>query len=206
MQLTELTNRLMGAAPFPDTDSAERAVATTLETLGYLLPGRLVSQLESELPPSCRGALLLGRAASVRDGPSTHGESSLPPAHIVEQLQEVLAVLGRLLPGPLVESLSRELPSSLSAAFEPRFQVPVPVAPHPRGGKHTLASGRPVGSHPLSEGTPGSSHPLSTSHPSRAQSESLSADNPHGSTKLSSARGTTQEREHETLAETHPKR
>jgi hypothetical protein len=29
-------------------------------------------------------------------------------------------------------------------------------------------------------------------------------DNPHGETKLSSSRGTTQEREHETLAEGHP--
>jgi hypothetical protein len=39
----------------------------------------------------------------------------------------------------------------------------------------------------------------------KPHSHSVAAnDNPHGDTKLSSSRGTTQEREHETLAEGHP--
>jgi hypothetical protein len=41
--------------------------------------------------------------------------------------------------------------------------------------------------------------------PIEPQSESVvKNDNPHGDTKLSSAHGTTQEREHETLAEGRP--
>lgn len=57
--------------------------------------------------------------------------------------------------------------------------------------KNTLASGKP-----------GSKHPLSGAKPDRAQSNSVARSrNPHEETKLSSTKGTTQEREKEDLAE-----
>jgi hypothetical protein len=57
----------------------------------------------------------------------------------------------------------------------------------------------------LSEGKPGSRHPLSEARLDRAQSNSVArADEPHADTKLSSARGLTQERLHETLAVGRP--
>ncbi|MBX3231426.1 MAG: hypothetical protein KIT84_10810 [Labilithrix sp.] len=62
------------------------------------------------------------------------------------------------------------------------------------GRGHTLATGRP-----------GSRHPISEARHAGAHAESVvRSDNPHGDMKLSSARGTTQEREHEDLAEGKP--
>jgi hypothetical protein len=58
--------------------------------------------------------------------------------------------------------------------------------------------------HTLAEASASSSRPLYAAQPQRAQSESVArSDNPHGETKLSSARGLTQEREDETLAAAH---
>jgi hypothetical protein len=62
--------------------------------------------------------------------------------------------------------------------------------PAPPGAGMTLATGRP-----------GSQHPVSEAHPETAQERSVvNAENPHAETKLSSSRGTTQERRAETLA------
>lgn len=69
----------------------------------------------------------------------------------------------------------------------------------------TLADGRPGGTRTLSEGRPGSRHPISEARPTQRQQHSVEDDNPHGDTKVSSATGLTQEREHETLAEGEPK-
>ena len=69
-----------------------------------------------------------------------------------------------------------------------------------RGGG-TLADGRPGGTRTLSEGRPGSRKPVSEARPANHQQHSVADDNPHDDTKVSSATGMTQEREHETLAE-----
>jgi uncharacterized protein (DUF2267 family) len=164
MLLTDLMKQLLNGAPFPDPDGAQRALATSLETLGYLLPGYLVTRLHAELPDSVQAALMLGRAASVRDASSDQAPG-LPPTQVLEQLQEVCRVLARLLPGALVESMIRALPSELGSALAPRAQSS--LATHTHTGEHTLASGRPGSSHPLSEAAPGSSHPVSSSPTAR---------------------------------------
>lgn len=62
-------------------------------------------------------------------------------------------------------------------------------------------SQKPQG-HTLADGKPGSRHPLSEANPSHGQSHSVAESaNPHADTKLSSSKGTTQEREKEDLAE-----
>ena len=63
------------------------------------------------------------------------------------------------------------------------------------------------GGHRLADGRPGSAHPLSEAKASEAHAESVArTDDPHAETRLSSAKGMTQEREQESLAEGHPKR
>jgi hypothetical protein len=57
------------------------------------------------------------------------------------------------------------------------------------------------GGHTLAEGRPGSRRPLAEARPPAGQADSVArTDNPHGDTKLSSARGLTQEREKESIA------
>jgi hypothetical protein len=80
------------------------------------------------------------------------------------------------------------------------------LIPSPRGLERTFASGRTGSLHPISAAPADTGHTLSTGCPQQAQQNSLAEPNPHGDSKLSSARGTTQEREHETLAEGHPRR
>jgi hypothetical protein len=52
----------------------------------------------------------------------------------------------------------------------------------------------------------GSAHPLSSGRAKQAQRGAVAEPNPHGDTKVSSATGLTQEREHESLAEGRAKR
>lgn len=184
---------------------AEHALASTLETLGFLLPERLVRALSAALPSECSDPLALGLSAS-RLQLRTHGSAGVQPDALprpaMERIQMVCAALAPVLPPELVADLIRELPERFKVAFECEATQPMPT----RVRRGTLASGRPGAAHPLSEATPGSTQPLHTAHPGRAHQNSVLAANPHADTKLSSARGTTQEREHHSLAEERPER
>jgi len=182
----------------PGHEDAERGLATTLETLGFLLPERLVRALEAALPAECSDPLALGLSAS-RLQLRTHGAvgGGTLPRQVMERIQMICTALEPVLPPDLVPDLLRELPPPFQAAFG-RHPTPSPPLRAPRG---TLASGRPGSGRPLSEAAPGSTHPLHSARPAAAHQESVQSSNPHGDTKLSSAHGTTQEREHETLAE-----
>jgi hypothetical protein len=102
--------------------------------------------------------------------------------------------------------VKRELPDHLGELL---LELPTALSPHVvhhDGHARTLAQGRPGSARPLSEAAPGSTHPLHSDKPRTAQSGSVArAHNPHGDTKISSAQGSTQEREHETLAEGKPR-
>jgi hypothetical protein len=199
MLFSELIKMVVEQRFFADANDAELALTTTLETLGFVLPARLVRELESELPEPCGWPLAFGRSVSENQKrTATWGARSREPHELpgrtVERIQEVCAVLARVLPSALVADISRELSPQLRAAFEPRRASALP--PPARGLPGTIAGGRPGSTHPISEARPGSRHPLSTS----TRAASLADANPHGDTKLSSARGMTQEREHETVA------
>ncbi|MDI1475187.1 DUF2267 domain-containing protein [Polyangium sp. y55x31] len=118
----------------------------------------------------------------------------------IEHTRLVLGVLGDHLPETTRVRLRRHLEPDLGELLAPHEPVPPPPVhlrrPHePELGKgNTLATGRP-----------GSRKPLSEARPERAHADSVvRAENPHEETKLSSSRGLTQEREHETLAEGEP--
>jgi hypothetical protein len=73
------------------------------------------------------------------------------------------------------------------------------------GAEQTVATSRAARRYDtLAEGRPGSHVPVSEGRADRTQQDSIATDNPKRDAKLSSATGTTQEREHETLAEGHP--
>lgn len=102
--------------------------------------------------------------------------------------------LGELVRDDVLARVRRELPDELASLFN--APPPAPEAPsvHMHPERRTLAEGRGGGSRPLFAADPGA-----------AQTESVArAENPHAETKLSSARGLTQEREGETLAEGRP--
>lgn len=197
MLFSDLIATLVKQSALADAGDAEMALTTALETLGFVLPARLVRELEQALPEACGWPLAFGRSVYERQQRAPQrAEPRELPGRTVERIEEVCAVLAGLLPADLVASISGALPHQLRGAFEPRPVVALP--PSARALERTIAGGRPGSLHPISEAGPGSRHPLSTSASQR--SGSLRDANPHGDTKLSSARGVTQEREHETIA------
>ena len=113
--------------------------------------------------------------------------------HAREVVASVCHVLGEHLSDNMLARLQRALPESV-AVFMVR-PMPGPAVITSRAARRTDT---------LAEGSPGSHAPVSSARAERTQQASVAADNPHGDAKLSSATGSTQEREHETLAEGHP--
>lgn len=91
--------------------------------------------------------------------------------------------------------LTADLPAKLRDAFDS-----TPETHLERQARATTPSGRET----LATGRPGSHKPLSEGRPPGPQQDSVATPNPHAETKLSSARGLTQERLEETLAEGSP--
>jgi hypothetical protein len=129
-------------------------------------------------------------------------ELHLPLGAAIELTEAVLQVVGASVDPSLRARLGQHLPRTLAAHLEgrpyseppPRFSRPRAEEPAPP--RTTLSSGRPGSTHPVSESTPRTAHQHSV------------AENPepHADTKLSGARGLTQERLHETLGEGAPPR
>lgn len=152
MPFSDLTTMLLNHAAFRDAEDAELALTTTLETFGYVLPARLVRELEDALPEQCGWPLAFGRSVSENRRRAAQG---LPPptpeelpGETVERIQEVCAVLLRELPPLLLQNIVRELPQQLKSVFQPRV-LPALLAPA-RALQGTLVSGRPGSSRPLS--------------------------------------------------------
>jgi uncharacterized protein (DUF2267 family) len=171
---------------------ARRLTREVLEGLGQHLsePGRQI--VAEELPPEL-GAALWGPGGDALPRPIM--ERASEPGTSPSQVRELVASVCRVLEEELSDEALRELREAAPVEVAELLQPPgpelvrTPAAPQQH---ETLASGR-AGSH----------HPLSEAHPG-PQPDSVAADNPHASTKLSSSRGTTQERLHDTLAEGVP--
>jgi uncharacterized protein (DUF2267 family) len=201
-----LLRRLQELAPFANAEEARRAFDATLQALRRGLNEDEADWLAVALGPGLSGPLLRQSHA---------GE--LPPEELfrwtkrytktrkgvaVEQAQVVCRTLAELLPEADLERLKRHLPE-----LAPLFSVPeaaevTEVAERPRHPvtDHTLAGGRPGSSRPLSEaGERQRAVNGAKPEPSQTHSIAVSRD-PHDDTRLSSARGLTQEREGRTLA------
>ena len=179
---------------------AERTVAVVLGVLGERLGWHALQALAEDLPEPWAERLLGGAHGQDFELEDLHARVSarleVPFGQAIERTGVVCEALARALPPGTLHRLREALPESMSALLTPR-------EPEERFEYVHLTPGHRT----LSEGRPGSDHPVSEARPERAHSHSvLRADNPHGDTKLSSATGLTQEREHETLATGRPGR
>lgn len=194
----ELVSHVASRAGLPGMQEAERTVRAVLAVLGERLSWPVIQAVAEELPGSL--------ASSLREV-TPHQTFNLAELHArvaertrvrlglaVEHTGVVCEVLAEALPEGTLYRLREALPDSMSVLFTPREPEERVEHVHLDPNRRTLAEGRP-----------GSQHPISEYRSERAHTHSVvRADNPHGDTKLSSASGLTQEREHETLAAGHP--
>lgn len=167
--------------------TAEHATFAVLAGIGGYLSEGQRELVAGELPPELATAL---RETATLARPLL--EHVLVPGMSVGHGRELIASVCRV----FVEELSTEAVELLRVhvpAIAMYLAEPAPDARYVRARPGSLAGGRP-----------GSSHPISTSTRSAAHTDSVAASNPHGTTKLSSSPGSTQERDHDTIAEGAP--
>jgi uncharacterized protein (DUF2267 family) len=203
-----LIRRLQALAPFDDAAHAKRAFDATLQALRVGLTDDEADWMSVDLGPALAAPLQRQRHA---------GEVSLNEfyRHVgrqlklrrnvaTEQAQVVCRALAELLPSAGVQRLTKHLPELASLFIVPSRPQPVAHPAHAgaaAGGEPTLARARPASEHPSSEATRANGGGFGTAELKRAHSQSVArALEPHADTKLSSARGLTQEREGSSLA------
>lgn len=192
----EIVERLLGTSPFVDERDVRQGLSAVLEVLGSLLTpderALVAAELPDELARVLHGALAhpggdwhdfnrrVARAEGVRLGLA------------IEHAEMICRALSEALSTSTRRRLQRSLPE-LAPLFELPERVEAPLAASHRSSAapNDLAEGRPGGSQPLASGDP---RYLAHRH-SVARSE-----DPHGDTKLSSARGLRQEQAEHTLA------
>lgn len=198
--------RLLEVAPFATAAEARSALDATLTALRSALTDEEALALAEEIDAPWASPLRRGcfggqlPPEEIYRVAAAHEERRLSIA--TEHVQVVCRVLGGLLSPEARERLIHELP-----LLAPELEPPEPGAPAgperlraPPAAEHTLAAGRPGSSRPLSDARP-SPWSLADARPERAHEHSVArSDDPHHDTKLSSARGLTQEREGESLA------
>jgi uncharacterized protein (DUF2267 family) len=195
----ELVRQMREAAPFSSDAEAGEALRATVERLARLLTTEERAAFASPLPERL-GALV--RAVSVGPSPKSVGDPAIEAlaagedSRAVEAAEVACRVIGRAVGAPVRARLAVALPG-LARFFEPPVKEdPPPIhAGHPPRIPHDLAEGRAGGNHPLADADP---RELAHRH-SVARS-----DDPHADTKLSSARGVSQERAGHTISSGEP--
>lgn len=190
----DIITRCRELAPFADDDATSRACAATVRALGEVLTLDEREQLARSFPADVRRALPPGHPTAPFDENHFYWRVAIaegvPLPIATEHAQVVCRVLGELMPNEERARLVRHLPE-IGRLFEPPLPSPVPVHAAPRSAQNDLAEGRPGGSHPLADADPaGLAHRHSVARSS----------DPHAESRLSTARGLTQEREDHTLA------
>jgi uncharacterized protein (DUF2267 family) len=203
-----LIQQMMDGAPFAGRAEARSALRATLTALRSALTDDEAAALAEELSgPSAeplRGGSYQGELAPEELYRLVAWHEGRRGSIAVEHAQIVCAALAGALSASTLERLSRHLPR-LATLFGRSRPPELPPGPHSvratPAQEHTLAAGRPGSSRPLSDARSASQRALSDAMPELAHSHSVArSDDPHADTKLSSARGLTQERESESLA------
>ena len=192
----ELVERVMADSGMGEPADAERALRATLTTLGERLTESEAAALARELPQSLATSLLASAYDIDFDAAELYERvrrrEGATPGFSREHAQVVLKVIGSSIGDELRGRLARVLPPEISEVMQPRrASMPPPhEAPSHAPPLTTLATGKP-----------GSSHPVSASAAPAGHTHSVAREaNPHADTKLSGARGLTQEREGDALA------
>jgi hypothetical protein len=196
----DIIQRMREAAPFGSDAEAKAALLSTLELVASGLTSAEREALARALPRDLRAPVRnakptapaaetrwLGRLA-LRDG--------VVASRALEAAEVACSVIGQVVPASVRARLAVALPD-LARFFEPPAEAePPPVhLGHPPRRPHDLAEGRPGGTHPLAD-----ANPLERAH----RHSIARSDDPHGDTKLSSARGLAQERAGQTLSTGEP--
>lgn len=182
---------------FRDRAAAAHAVDATLRAFGVCLARDEARALAASLSHRLAGLVDVTDARADGDVEAFFARVSaregVPLGLAREHASIVLRALSLGLDPPLRARLARALPEDLAALLSPR----APSAAHPA---HAPARHAPPLT-TLASGRPGSHHPVSESKVPAAQTHSVArAENPHDDSKLSSARGLTQEQLHASLA------
>jgi uncharacterized protein (DUF2267 family) len=203
-----MIERLQAMAPFEDEGAARRAWSATLQALRGGLTDDEADWLAIDLGPELASPLVatvqpveLSLDAFYRSVARVAGQRR---SVAQEQAQVVCRALTELLSPSSITRLHRSVPKLAPLFAAPEAAWPPSAAHSLRsepGPDHTLAGGRPGGDRPLSEARRSTDAEDPSASARRAQSHSVAAsDDPHADTKLSSARGFTQEREGGSLA------
>ena len=189
---------------FEDAGEADRAIAVVARVLGERLLPEERGPLAAVLPGPVARRLLEARYERDFDLTELYDRvargTAIRHGFGMEHAQAVCQVIGNLLPEDARLRLLRILPVEFHALFMRRSASPWPARP-----VHTRPSVEPGAGSTLASGRPGSRHAVSEAQADLAHAASVArSDDPHGETKLSGARGTTQERLGETLAEGKP--
>jgi uncharacterized protein (DUF2267 family) len=170
---------------------AEHATHAVLAGIGSHLSATHRQLVAEELPPRLAGWLNESAEQSAQPIEERVVVAGMPAGQARELVASVCRVLAEELSVDAQQALQSSLPPTIAAWLTPG----------------SAATERPPGSDrtdTLATGRPGSHHPVSESAGERRHADSIAAANPHDDTKLSSAHGTTQERDETTLAEGRP--
>jgi uncharacterized protein (DUF2267 family) len=194
----EILDEVAQAAGLRDAAAAERATRAVLTLLGERLAHAEADALAGELPARLADSLRDARYRGELDLDELAFELArcerLPVGQALELVESVARVIADVVTGATLERVRRALPPSVAAIFVPPERVAEVDVARVAPRRDTLAEGRPSSRRPVSEAQPPGAHAESVAR----------AENPHGDTKLSSARGLTQEREAETIAAGRP--
>lgn len=196
----DFIERLCARAPFEDAAAAETALAAVLNVLGSRLLPEERGALSRVLPEQC-ARMVLGRA-SVEDAGLAGVIHDVAQAEQISlnRAAEHVDIVTRA-----VVSLADDAARALLVRAVPGLasRLEAPAAPSLDSAAPRLPTNAPSD---LAEGFPGARRSLAIGDPATvAHRHSVArSDDPHGDSKLSGARGLTQEREGDTLASGRP--
>lgn len=201
-QAEDLVRRVGRLAGIQTSAHARATLESVLDALGALVPHPRRGAIASELPGWTAEAFerreydrALGRPWLLQ---MVSKAEHVRPGAALEHVEAVLAMLREHLDADRFRLLVAELPEEVRALVPPApSKSRLPPRPEARSAapSRRLAGARPGPGHPIAEAD---GPPLAHTHSVAANAD------PHGDTKLSEARGLTQAREHEDLAEGRP--
>ncbi len=182
---------------------ADRMLRATLATLGQCLVAEEADAVARELPAALAEVLRGARYERDFDPDELFERVARREATSLGFAREHALVVCQLVAESLRPEVIVRLGKHLGPAWAGLLAPRAPSRPPPGRTARSEPRSRPRDS--LAEARPGSRRPLAEGRPEGAHTESVArSDDPHGDTKLSSARGLTQERDRESLAEGHP--
>ncbi|UJR84453.1 DUF2267 domain-containing protein [Sandaracinus amylolyticus] len=180
-------------------EESDRAIDVTLRVLAEACSRCLADHIAEALPPGAAkimreviGHELGGDASAIVA--RTARREGVRTALGVEHLGAIASVIGEHLDDETMRLAEAELDPSVVRLLQPRRFAPPTIAHHDAHPRTTL-----------SEGHPGGTDQLAQAHHSSAHVDSVSGV-AHEDERLSTAHGTRQEQQHETLAEGRSKR